>query len=84
MEINAKVQKSLSQIRIFKRIEGGGSYLMSRKDAKHAFETGKVTKYNKCFARLAENDFDVKATLAWYQEERERQAAERASSTDEE
>jgi hypothetical protein len=86
VELNAKIQKSLTQIRIFKQLETG-AILISRKNAKHAFESGKVTKYNKCFARLAENDFDVKATLAWYQEERERIARDKAragtSSTDE-
>ena len=83
MKVNARIAKSMNQIIITKQMSTG-SFRISTSDAKHLFKTGRITQSNLCFRRLAANDFDVKATLAWYQEERERQAAERASSTDEE
>lgn len=86
MELNARIAKGMNQVRIHKRGENWTS-LMTVKDAKKAWEEGKVTKYNKAFARLVENDFDVTLTLAWYQQQRDAIAAERkragTSATDE-
>lgn len=76
MEINAKVTKGLNQIVITKKLTTFSARI-STSDAKRLHETGRITKSNKCFQRLVDNDFDVTATLAWYQEERERLARER-------
>ena len=83
MEVKARIAKAMNQIIITKQMSSG-SFRISTSDAKHLYNTGRITKSNTCFQRLVDNDFDVKATLAWYQEERERLAKERASSTDEE
>ena len=76
MEVNAKIGKNLKQIQIQRRGDGM-SYLMTLKAAKDAHEAGKITKHNKAFQRLVDNDFDVKATLAWYRERRKQIAAEK-------
>jgi len=80
MEVYAKIAKHENQIRIMKKMSSG-SFRISATDAKHLHSTGRITKTNMAFQRLVENDFDVKATLAWYEKERER--LEKDSSTDE-
>lgn len=71
MELNAKVSKDLKQIRIQKR-STQWTGLVNIKDARDLWNAGKITKHNKAFQRLADNDFDVEATLDWYRELRER------------
>jgi len=81
MEIYARASKDLKQIRIFKQMATFSSRI-SLSDAKRLHKTGRITKTNLTFDRLVDNDFDVVATLGWYQAERERLAKEK-SSTDE-
>lgn len=76
MEVNARIDKALRHIRIIKR--GSWDTQLSPSDAKKLFDSGKVTKFNVVFSRLAQNDFDVTATLGWYQEERDRLLQEKA------
>lgn len=80
MEINAKIDQSLRFMRIITRNQGGMNYSLSTDDARKFWERGVVDKCNAPFRALVANDFDVKATLAHYQRERERLAAEKAQS----
>ena len=70
MEINAKISTALNQVIIVKQLETG-SYRISRADAKHLHNTGRITKSNRCFQRLAALDFDTTKLLGFYQAERE-------------
>ena len=65
MHLEATINPGLHQIKIKKQAHRFSS-LITIKDAQKFWEEGRVTKYNKIFARLADNDFDVQATLAYY------------------
>lgn len=71
MELTAKISQDLKQLRIMKQMSTT-AYRISLADAKYAWKTGKVKDSNKVFQRLVANEFDVKATLAWYQEQSNR------------
>lgn len=77
MEVNARIDKALRHLRIIKR--GSWDTAMTLTDAKAAWDAGKITKHNKVFARLVDNDFDVKKTLQWFRGERDRLAEEKSN-----
>lgn len=60
MELYAKCGHN--QIRIQKRGPSFSS-LMTLRDAREAYEKGRITKTNRLMQRLIDNDFDVKKTL---------------------
>ena len=72
MEINARVNKALTQIRIEKIGESdvlkGEPVPMTLEDAKEAWNAGDVENCNLTFRRLAMNDFDIEVTLNDYRE----------------
>ena len=80
MEVNARVSKELNQVRIQKR---GRNFteLMTIKDAKAAWEGGRITSCNLAFRRLANLDFDTKKLLAFYKDERDRLKREKDAAT---
>lgn len=86
MEVNAKIANRGRQIRIMKMGTGHTS-LMTLTDAMRCYGEGRIHKTNKCFDRLVAHNFDVKATLTWYFEERKRMAKDKVragtSATDE-
>lgn len=75
MEVNARVNKALTQVRIEKIGESdvlkGEPVPMTLEDAKAAWNSGDISNCNLAFERLARNDFDIEALLQYYREIRE-------------
>lgn len=65
MKLKAKIHPAQNQIRIMKTMSSG-QFRMSLVDAKHAYNSGKVTDSNRAFKLLVANDFDVPKTIAMY------------------